>query len=161
MRSFLNEIEKFICAVIFLAMTILGFVNVVVRYLSNSSFAATQEILLNGFLIITIFGAAIAARRGQHLAVTLFTDILPAQARRLIIVLATMLSVTLLVLSAWFCLSLVIDQYGTGVVSSGLQIPLWYYSIGLPAGFLMIAVRMLQSLYENWDTTDRGDSQDV
>ena len=67
MRLFLNEIEKIICAVIFLVMTILGFANVVVRYLSNSSFAATQEILLNGFLLITVFGAAIAARRGEHL----------------------------------------------------------------------------------------------
>jgi TRAP-type C4-dicarboxylate transport system permease small subunit len=161
MRLFLNEIEKIICAVIFLAMTILGFANVVVRYLSDSSFAATQEILLNGFLIITVFGAAIAARRGEHLAVTLFTDILPAQVRRLAIMLATLLSVILLILSAWFCLGLVQHQYASGVVSPGLQIPVWYYSLGLPAGFLLVAVRLLQSLHENLNTTTSGSAQDV
>lgn len=161
MRLFLNEIEKIICAVIFLVMTILGFANVVVRYLSNSSFAATQEILLNGFLLITVFGAAIAARRGEHLAVTLFTDMLPTQARRLAIMLATLLSVILLILSAWFCLGLVQHQYESGVVSPGLQVPLWYYSIGLPAGFLLIAVRLLQSLYENLNIADSGSAHDV
>lgn len=162
MRSLLNEIEKIICAVIFMAMTVLGFVNVVVRYLSNSSFAATQEILLNGFLLITVFGAAIAARRGEHLAVTLFTDLLPAQARRLAVFLATLLSVVLLLVSAWFCLSLVQNQHESGVVSPGLQIPLWYYSIGVPAGFLLVAVRLIQSLYESWvSTTDRRGGQDV
>lgn len=154
MRSFFDEIEKIICAAIFLSMTVFGFANVVVRYLSNYSFAATQELLLNGFLLLTVFGAAIAARRGEHLAVTLFTDMLPSTARRMAIMFATLLSVCLLALSAWYCFGLVQHQYESGVVSSGLQIPVWYYSVGLPAGFLLVAVRLVQSLLDNLRTTD-------
>ena len=95
MRFLLDDFEKIVCAVIFIVMTVLGFANVVVRYLTSYSFAATQEVLLNGFLLMTVFGAAIAARRGEHLAVTLLSDILPAGARKAVIFFATALSVGL------------------------------------------------------------------
>ncbi|MAP18679.1 MAG: C4-dicarboxylate ABC transporter permease [Aurantimonas sp.] len=144
MRAVLEDAEKIVCAVIFLVMTGIGFLNVVVRYLTSYSFAATQEILLNGFLLLTIFGAAIAARRGEHLAVTLFADLLPPAGRRVGLWLSTGLSVFLLCLSAWYCYGLVAHQYASGVTSPGLQVPAWYYTLGLPLGFLLIALRLVQ-----------------
>ncbi|MBO0902912.1 TRAP transporter small permease [Jiella sonneratiae] len=156
MRYLLDEAEKIVCAVVFLAMTILGFVNVVVRYLTSYSFAATQELLLDGFLIITVFGAAIAARRGEHLAVTLLTDLLPAAGRRAAVALSAALSILLLALSAWFTLGLVQNQYQSGVTSSGMQIPEWYVSAALPLGFLMIAVRLVEAGFSEWRTAGDG-----
>ncbi|MAU94825.1 MAG: C4-dicarboxylate ABC transporter permease [Fulvimarina sp.] len=150
MRHLLDEAEKIICAAIFLAMTGLGFVNVVVRYLTSYSFAATQELLLDGFLLITVFGAAIAARRGEHLAVTLVTDLLPAAGRRIAVAISAALSVLLLALSAWYTLGLVQNQYESGVTSSGMQIPEWYVSVGLPVGFTLIAIRLVQAGFAEW-----------
>ena len=150
MRHLLDEAEKIICAAIFLAMTGLGFVNVVVRYLTSYSFAATQELLLDGFLLITVFGAAIAARRGEHLAVTLVTDLLPAAGRRIAVAISATLSVLLLALSAWYTLGLVQNQYESGVTSSGMQIPEWYVSVGLPVGFALIAIRLVQAGFAEW-----------
>lgn len=140
-----DRLEEYICSVIFLVMTLIGFANVLVRYLSNYSFAATQEILLNGFLLLTVFGGAIAARRGQHLAVSLFTDLLPAAIRPFVCWLAVVLSVVLLLLSAWFCIEMVMNQRASGIVSAGLQIPSWYYSLALPLGFFLIALRLVQA----------------
>lgn len=144
MRKLLDNFEAYVCALLFIAMTLIGFSNVVVRYLTSYSFAATQEFLLNGFLLLTIFGAATAARRGEHLAVTLFTDMLPASLRRAAMVFAMALSIGLLLLTVWFCIELVQNQRASGVVSSGMQIPGWYYSAGLPLAFLLVALRTLQ-----------------
>lgn len=144
MRTLLDNVEKILCALIFLAMTFLGFANVVVRYLSNQSLAVTEELLVNGFLLLTIFGAAIAARRGEHLAVTVVFDLLPRRGQLALIWIAGALSVLLLVLSAWFSLELVFNQIGSGTVSYGLQLPAWYYSVGLPAGFMLVALRYIQ-----------------
>ena len=155
MRFLLDDFEKIVCAVIFIVMTVLGFANVVVRYLTSYSFAATQEVLLNGFLLMTVFGAAIAARRGEHLAVTLLSDILPAGARKAVIFFATALSVGLLVLSAWYSADLLFNQYASGVTSPGLGLPAWYYSLAVPFGFLLIAVRLIQSALG--DVRDGGD----
>ncbi len=150
MRHLLDEAEKIVCAGIFLAMTALGFVNVVVRYLTSYSFAATQELLLDGFLLLTVFGAAIAARRGEHLAVTLVTDLLPAGGRRVAVAFSAALSILLLALSAWYTFDLVQNQYQSGVTSSGMQIPEWYASVGLPIGFALIAIRLVQAGVAEW-----------
>ncbi|MXQ12125.1 TRAP transporter small permease [Microvirga makkahensis] len=150
MRTLLDNAEKILCSLIFLTMTFLGFANIVVRYLSNHSLAVTEELLVNGFLLLTIFGAAIAARRGEHLAVTVIFDCLPKRGKLALMWIAGALSVLLLTLSAWYSLELVFNQIKSGTVSYGLQLPAWYYSVGLPFGFAIVVVRYLQHAAETY-----------
>ena len=150
MNFILRDFEKIVCVAIFAAMTALGFVNVVVRYLTSYSLASSEELLTNGFLLLTIFGAAIAARSGDHLAVTLLYDLVPAPVRKAILLLATALSALLLALSAWFCWQLVTNQMSSGIRSYALQIPAWYYSVAMPFGFALILIRYLQYAQEVW-----------
>ncbi|HET7412330.1 MAG TPA: TRAP transporter small permease [Pararhizobium sp.] len=140
----LREPEKILCALIFLGMTGIGFVNVAVRYLTDRSFAATEELLVNGFLLLTVLGAAIAARRGDHLAVTILYDVLPRGGRVLLLWVSTALGLALLLLSAWFCWRLLMYQLESGTVSYALQLPAWYYTVGLPFAFVLVAVRYVQ-----------------
>lgn len=146
----MREFEKIVCVAVFSAMTVLGFANVVVRYLTSYSLAASEELLTNGFLLLTVFGAAIAARRGEHLAVTLVYDLAPPLLRRLILVLAAALSALLLALSTWFSWQLVLNQVDSGMRSYALQLPAWYYTVALPFGFALLLVRYLQHARETW-----------
>jgi TRAP-type C4-dicarboxylate transport system permease small subunit len=144
----LRDFEKILCAAIFMAMTGIGFANVVIRYLTNRSFAATEELLVNGFLLLTLLGAAIAARRGEHLAVTILFDALPRRGRMVLLWISGALGLALLGLSAWFCWQLLVYQFQSGLASYALQLPAWYYTAGLPFAFLLVAVRFLQHLLE-------------
>ena len=153
MRFLLNEFEKIVCAVLFLGMTLIGFINVVVRYATHYSFAASEELLTNGFLLLTVFGAAIAARRGQHLAVTIVQDFLPRPAARAVFLLSIILSVLLLAASAWFSWATLMNQIGSGIRSYALGVPAWWYQIGLPFGFALIINRYLQHAAEIWRAT--------
>ncbi|NDV48858.1 MULTISPECIES: TRAP transporter small permease [unclassified Salipiger] len=152
MAFILREAEKIICAVLFLAMTFLGFANVVVRYGTHYSLAATEELLTNGFLLLTIFGAAIAARRGEHLAVGLVHDMLPRPARRVVFAFSVLASALLLVLSAWFSWQAVANLMDNGMRSYGLQIPAWYYQAAVPFGFALVLIRYLQHAWVVWRT---------
>nr|WP_232962537.1 TRAP transporter small permease [Paracoccus tegillarcae] len=142
----LDNFEKIVCAVLLLGMTALGFANIVVRYGTSHSFAATEELLTGGFVLLTVFGAAIAARRGEHLAVELISDLLPPAARRVVIVLAAGLSILLLAASVWFTIGLVQNQLSTGMKSYALNLPLWWYSAAVPVGFAMVLIRYVQAL---------------
>ena len=144
MSFILREAEKIICAVLFLAMTFLGFANVVVRYGTNYSLAVTEELLTNGFLLLTVFGAAVAARRGDHLAVTLVHDMLPPALQRVVLLISLLLSLGLLAMSAWFSWQSVINMIDSGIRSYGLGLPAWYYQIGVPFGFALVLIRYLQ-----------------
>lgn len=148
MAFVLRDAEKIVCVVLFLGMTLLGFANVVVRYLTNYSLAASEELLTNGFLILTIFGAAIAARRSEHLAVTLFYEMLPPIPRKLVWWFSVAASLSLLVLSAWYSWELLANQFRSGIVSYGLRVPAWYYTIAMPFGFAIIALRYAQYALE-------------
>ncbi|TJZ84451.1 TRAP transporter small permease [Paracoccus hibiscisoli] len=144
MSFLLREAERLICAVLFLGMTLLGFANVVVRYATNYSLASSEELLTNGFLLLTVFGAAIAARQGQHLAVTAVVSMLPRRAAQAVVVLSVILSVGLLIVSAWLAWGAVQVLYRNGLTSYALRIPMWYYQAAVPFAFLLIAWRFVQ-----------------
>ncbi|SCX95285.1 TRAP transporter small permease [Paracoccus tibetensis] len=145
MLAFLmREAEKLVCAILFLGMTLLGFANVVVRYGTSYSFASSEELLTNGFLLLTVFGAAIAARQGQHLAVTAVVDLLPRSLRLPLVVLSAALSVLLLLASAWLAWAALATLYANGLRSYALGIPAWYYQAAVPVAFLLIALRFVQ-----------------
>jgi TRAP-type C4-dicarboxylate transport system permease small subunit len=147
-RLILRDFEKIICAVLFLGMTGLGFVNVVIRYGTNMSFAATEELLINGFLLLTVFGAAIAARRGEHLAVTMVHDLLPRPLWLPVFLISVALSVSLLAFSAWFSWEAMMNIRRVGMRSYALGLPAWYYQAALPFGFALIILRYLQHSWE-------------
>ncbi|TVQ30708.1 MAG: TRAP transporter small permease subunit [Geminicoccaceae bacterium] len=144
MRLLWRNLEELLSALVFLAMTGLGFANVMVRYLTNRSFAATEELLINGLLILTLLGAAIAAKRAQHLAVTVIDQILPGRLQLAVHLVATCLGVLLLVLAAWHTFELVQRQIASGVRSYALFIPAWYYTVGLPVGFVLVLIRFVE-----------------
>ncbi|KAA0019576.1 TRAP transporter small permease [Salinicola corii] len=144
MRSVWRHLEEVICGCVFLCMTLLGFINVAVRNLTNYSLASTQELIINGMVLLTVFGAAIAAKKGQHLAVTVFYDLVPASFKRALVVLSTLLIIATLALCTLFTVTLLSHQFTSGVVSSALQIPQWYYTLIVPLGFLMLMIRQLE-----------------
>lgn len=149
MLSFLSrEAERLICAILFLGMTLLGFANVVVRYATSYSLASSEELLTNGFLLLTVFGAAIAARQGQHLAVTAVVSMLPRRAGQAVVVLSAILSVGLLIASAWLSWGALQVLYRNGLTSYALRIPMWYYQAAVPFAFLLIAWRFVQQAVE-------------
>lgn len=148
MAFILRDAEKIICAILFMGMTLLGFANVVVRYGTNLSLAATEELLTNGFLLLTVFGAALAARRGEHLAVTLVHDMLPRTLWVPVFLLSVALSLGLLAMSAWFSWESLTNLYGNRMRSYALGIPAWYYQAAVPFGFALIILRYLQHSIE-------------
>ncbi|MDM7459348.1 MAG: TRAP transporter small permease [Paracoccus sp. (in: a-proteobacteria)] len=143
-----REAEKLVCAVLFLGMTILGFANVVVRYGTNYSLAASEELLTNGFLLLTVFGAAIAARRGQHLAVTAVIALLPRGLAQAVAICSTVLSIGLLLVSAWLAWQALAILYANGLRSYALGIPAWYYQAAVPLAFVLVALRFGQRSIE-------------
>lgn len=157
MGPVLRNADKLICVAIFVAMTGLGFANVVVRYLTDYSFAASEELLTNGFLLLTVFGAAVAARSGDHLAVTIVYDHVGPGLRKLLLLVAGALAIVLLASSVWFSWQLFSNQLTSGVRSYALQVPAWYYSAALPFGFALVLVRYVQHARAMWqDLSPKG-----
>ncbi len=69
-RWLLNNIEEVVCVGLMGFMALLGFLNVITRYL-GFSLAYTEELLVAMMVWITLLGAAVGFKRGAHLGLTL------------------------------------------------------------------------------------------
>src|SRR5215470_8987924 len=61
-------------------MALLGLItlgNVVVRYLTNYSFAFTEEYSIALMVVVALLGGSIAAARNHHMRITWFVDNMP------------------------------------------------------------------------------------
>jgi TRAP-type C4-dicarboxylate transport system permease small subunit len=120
--------------------------NVLVRYLTDESFAWTEEISVFLMVVLTLAGASAIAQRDRHIRIEFFlhrrtgSEAQPQQRRGLwqFGVLATSFVFMLLaaLLGRW-----VWDQFHFNETSMGLGWPLWWYGIVLVPLCLAIAVR--------------------
>ncbi|MCQ1061236.1 TRAP transporter small permease [Photobacterium sp. DNB23_23_1] len=145
-KNLWGKLEEVICFVTFVVMLLLGFSNVVVRTLTNYSLASTQEIVINGMVVLTLFGAAIAIKRGQLLAVGFLIDNISDRYRKWLQVGLSIAVVFTLLVMFYFMLDLLGNQYESQITSSALQVKVWYYTALLPLGFVLMIARQIEWL---------------
>ena len=80
MRSlahFINKALEILCISILALMSILVFLNVVLRYGFNSGISITEEISRYLFIWLAFLGAVLAFNENQHVSVTVLVNKLP------------------------------------------------------------------------------------
>lgn len=120
--------------------------NVVVRYLTNISFAFTEEISIVLMVVMTLTGAAHAFVDNKHIAITYFVDLLGPRGHRAARGLALIAALAMFALLAVFGTRMAWDDYRFEVTSPALGIPQWIYTIWLPLLSALIVVRILGAL---------------
>ena len=74
-----GEIERALAAVVLGVICLITLANVVVRYFTNYSFAATEEISVVLMVVLALLGSATAVARRRHIAITILVERLPAR----------------------------------------------------------------------------------
>jgi TRAP-type C4-dicarboxylate transport system permease small subunit len=137
------QIDEAVAAAAMALICLITFANVVVRYLTDASFAFTEEFSVFLLVVLTLVGAAGAFARDRNIRVTFFADMLPPPAQRALEVGGLLLTALLFVLVAWYGWRFVADDWKYGTTSPGLGVPQWAYSIWLPLLALAIVARAL------------------
>ena len=82
LMNILAAIEKFILIVATLLILILTVGNVFSRYVIHRSWSFTEEIVIAVFVLISLVAAALSAREGGLVSLSLVTDMLPKKAEK-------------------------------------------------------------------------------
>ena len=101
---FVNELEETAIAVILGIMTIITFVNVVLRYGFNTGLIWGLEAVTILFAWLVLFGVSYAVKTTAHLGVDAITNLVPPTARRVLAMIAALLCIVygaLLLKGAW------------------------------------------------------------
>ena len=143
MNKILDYIEESLVCVCLVVMTALTFVNVVARYVFSASLSFSEEITTYLFVLLSLIGSAVAARRKAHLGFTALIDMAPAKVRRgfslISFGLATVFSAALFYSGNQMTLS----QMHRGQITAGLQWPEWIFGSFVPIGAFFITLEFL------------------
>lgn len=125
---FLHRLEEGIIAALLVAMTLLVFMDVVMRFGWGSGFLWSQELTLTLSAWFVLFGISYGLRVGAHIGVDAFVRILPGPAQRAATLLAILLSLlycALFIYGGWVYL---FKMYQLGIGMEDLKLPHWLVS---------------------------------
>ena len=143
-------LEDRIGAVLLALLALITFANVVVRYLTDQSFAWTEELSVVLMVLLTMVAASAAVVRNSHVRIeVLLAGGSPARQRALE-ALAALASVIAWLLISGLGSRLAWDDYRFDVTTPGIGLPQWWYTIWLPLLALLLAARSMQQLIRIW-----------
>ena len=140
----LDRIEEGICILCLIAMTTLVFANVFSRYVLHLSLSFSEEITTNLFVLLSMMGTAIAARRRAHLGLSILTDAVSPKIRRSLLIFGFGLSTIFCFAVFFYGIKMVRNEYILGQVTPSMQWPEWIYGCFVPFGAAFMTLRFAQ-----------------
>lgn len=147
MRIF-DKIEEVLALICLAVMTVLAFANVVARFVFSASFSFSEEITTYLFVLLSLLGTAIAARRKAHLGLTIITDIVDPKVKRILHIIGYLFAAAFSGAIFVYGIQMVMNQMRLGQVTANMQWPEWIYGSFVPIGAFFVVVRFVQALAE-------------
>ena len=139
----LIRLDQALAAAAMALICLISFANVIVRYITDTSFAFTEEYSVFLLVFMTFIGATAAFARNEHLRLVFFRDRMPRTIAALCDAIAIAASIAMFLLVIYHGGTLAWDNYEFEETSPGLGYPVWIYTVWLPVLSAWIVVRIL------------------
>lgn len=140
----ISHLEEGIISLLLVTMTVLVFVEVVLRFGFNTGFLWSDELTLHLSAWMVLFGASYGVKVGSHIGVDAVVRILSTKARRVVTLIAVAICIAYCVMiidGAWVYLAKV---YSIGIELDDLPIPKYVAHSILLFGYILLAFRFLE-----------------
>ncbi|QAA95640.1 TRAP transporter small permease [Pollutimonas thiosulfatoxidans] len=136
------KVEDWISVLVLAGLALITFINVIVRYMTDGSFAWTEEISVFLLIILTMTAGATAFVRNQHIRIEVYADGGPPQRRRRLAIIGNSIVLLFFVLLTILSGRMVFDDYTWGDTSPAIGVPNWWYTVWMPvlAGAITLRV---------------------
>lgn len=141
---FIHKLEENIVALLLVAMTLLVFAEVIMRFVFSTGVTWIQEATLYTSAWFVLFGASYGVRIGAHIGVDVVVKLLPEPLRRLAGLVAIALCFVycaLFLLGSWDYLQL---MHMIGIEMEDIAIPKWMAMMIMPVGFVLLVIRFAE-----------------
>ena len=136
-----DHFERGFLAFLLVAMTLLVFTEVILRFVFNTGFLWMEELTLHLSAWMVLFGASYGVKIGSHIGVDAVVRLLPTKARRVVGVVAVLLCLgycALFLIGSWGYLAKLVL---IGIEMEDLPVPKYLAHSILLIGFVLLAVR--------------------
>lgn len=139
----LNKVEEAIICLLLVAMTVLVFADVIMRFVFNTGFLWSQELTLYMSAWFVLLGASYGLKQGSHIGMDAFVKIFPVGGRRLLTSIGCILGLIycgLILYGGWEYLKK-IKKIGIGLEDIP-EFPAWIAQGVLVVGFAFLTIRL-------------------
>ncbi len=147
LNRIVNHLEEGVISLLLVGMTLLVFVEVILRFVFNTGYLWIQEITLLTSAWMVLFGASYALKVGAHIGVDAVVRLIPLTIRRWVSVGATVLCLGycgLFLYGGWLYLK---QMHMIGIELEDVALQRWVAHSILLIGFVMLSVRLLQLMW--------------
>ena len=134
-------VEKLILVLATILIVVLTVGNVLSRKLLHQSWSFTEELVVAVFVLITLMAAALAARDGELVNLSLIPDRLSVKGQKVLLTINTVLSVAVLFK---YGLDKVITQLENGKRTFVLNWPEWIFWSFVPIGAACMVLHIIE-----------------
>ena len=139
-----NRLEEILIGSLLAVMVIITCLQVVLRYVFDSGIVWGLEATSYAFLWMVLLGLSYGVRTNSHIAVDLLLTRLPKKSRRLVLLLSVTLGLIYTLTMLYGTTIYVESLYRLAIDAQNIPLPKWILSSGLPLGFLLLFLRLLQ-----------------
>lgn len=144
--NILNNIEKWVCIILFMATLVLLTIQVVWRYVLNSSPAWTEELARYCFVWLIFMGTSYAVQNLAHIKIDTGIKLYPKRIRKYVELLGIVLFLLSVAVVIFFSADYTIGLYFQGRVSTSIYLPMWIVYMAIPVGYSFTFIRIIQCM---------------
>lgn len=144
---FVSRLEEALIGFLLAAMTLLTFVQVVLRYVFNSGFTWALEATTYMFGWLVLLAISYGIKQGSHIGVDVVVKLLPVKGQRVVGIVAALLCIAyavILLVGSYFYVD---TMHTLGVEAEDLPIQRWVLLLALPIGFVMLLWRLVETAW--------------
>ncbi len=153
--DFLNRVCELALVILLGAMAIVVFLQVLFRYVLHLPLFWTEEFARYCLVWASLLGAAVALKRGEHIAVTFLLDTFPKRAARVLTMIAQVSVILILTVMVWGGIKLVLVT--SAQISPALRISMAIPYLALPVGAVIMLFHAFSSMMQRAGRTSAED----
>lgn len=139
--NFLDRAETLTLVWTILGLALIGFVQVITRYLFNYSFTWFEELGRYLGVFIAFLGASAGVKTGSHFTMDLIVSRLGEPLQGLVRLFTHILCSAFFVVVAWYSLKIVTRMYGYETTSPTMEIPMYIAYLPIPVFSVVMGIR--------------------
>ena len=145
-RNVIDTVFEWVAILATAMVMFLVLLQVFYRYALNNPIGWTQEISVFCTMIIVMLGAAIAFKRGEHISISFFVELLPEKLQKVVTVISNLVSIVFLVTLSYQ--SWLLSKKAMMQISPTSGIPLGYIILFVTVGMALSALYLLPQIFK-------------
>jgi len=147
-KKIFDNLEGYFCVGALALMSVVVFVQVVCRFVLQSSLPWSEELSRYLLVWVSFLGGAYGVRQGAHIGVEAFMLLFPKKIQKIVAIFVTIASIFLCAVILKYGFDIVSTQLSKMQVSPAMRIPMGYMYAAIPIGMVFFIIRYVQMLFE-------------